>query len=117
MLAEKVVEIIESSKSVLEKAGFLQYNSSFPEDANVKDGMIIYIQIAKSFKNKFRKVFAINFIVRMYRENLLIEYDGRLSAETEQNLPFHGHLNNYKITDLVLVAISENFSKFLHIII
>jgi len=86
MLAEKIVEVIESSKSVLEKAGFLQYNSSFPEDANIKDGTIIYIQIAESFKNKFRKVSAINFI-KMYRENLLLEYDGRLSAETEQNLP------------------------------
>ncbi|KAG5331217.1 CC134 protein, partial [Acromyrmex charruanus] len=39
MLAEKVVEVIESSKNVLEKAGFLQYNSSFPEDANIKDAL------------------------------------------------------------------------------
>ncbi|KYN02698.1 hypothetical protein ALC62_06498 [Cyphomyrmex costatus] len=39
MLAEKVMEVIESSKSVLEKAGFLQHNSSFPEDTNVKDAL------------------------------------------------------------------------------
>ncbi|KYN16650.1 hypothetical protein ALC57_11159, partial [Trachymyrmex cornetzi] len=39
MLVEKAVEVIESSKSVLEKADFLQNNSSFPEDANVKDAL------------------------------------------------------------------------------
>lgn len=39
VLAEKVVEVIESSKSVLEKAGFLPQNGSFPEDTNVKDAL------------------------------------------------------------------------------
>lgn len=40
VLSEKIVEVIESSKNVLEKAGFLPHNSSFPEDTNVKDGTI-----------------------------------------------------------------------------
>ncbi|KAL6258333.1 hypothetical protein P5V15_010419 [Pogonomyrmex californicus] len=39
VLAEKVVEVIESSKNIIEKAGFLPYNSSFPEDSNVKDAL------------------------------------------------------------------------------
>jgi len=42
VLTEKVVEVIESSKNVLEKGSFLKHNSSFPEDTNVKDGTIIY---------------------------------------------------------------------------
>lgn len=41
VLAEKVVEVIESSKNVIEKAGFVPNNSSFPKDTNVKDGTII----------------------------------------------------------------------------
>ncbi|XP_032671635.1 coiled-coil domain-containing protein 134-like [Odontomachus brunneus] len=39
MLAEKVVEVIESSKSVIEKAAFVPNNSSFPEDTNVKEAL------------------------------------------------------------------------------
>lgn len=39
VLAEKVVEVIESSKSVIEKAGFLPQNNSFPEDTNIKDAL------------------------------------------------------------------------------
>lgn len=39
VLAEKVVEVIESSKGVLEKAGFLPHDSSFPKDTNVKDAL------------------------------------------------------------------------------
>lgn len=42
VLTEKIVEVIESSKSVIEKADFLPHNSSFPRDTNVKDGTIIY---------------------------------------------------------------------------
>lgn len=42
VLAEKVVEVIESSKSVIEKAGFLPQNNSFPEDTNIKDGTITH---------------------------------------------------------------------------
>lgn len=38
VLAEKVVEVIESSKSIIEKAAFVPNNSSFPEDTNVKEG-------------------------------------------------------------------------------
>lgn len=41
MLAEKVVEVIESSKSVIEKAAFVPNNSSFPEDTNVKEGTMV----------------------------------------------------------------------------
>lgn len=113
MLAEKVVEVIESSKSVLKKADFLQHNSSFPEDTNVKDGMIIYLQIAESVKSRFRKVSTINFIIRMSRE-----YDGRLSAETEQNLPFCNHVNNYKMTDCTWFCWQslKIFLKILHVI-
>lgn len=43
MLAEKVVEVVESSKSVIEKAGFLSKNGSFPEDGGIKDGKV-YLQ-------------------------------------------------------------------------
>ncbi|XP_012541227.1 coiled-coil domain-containing protein 134 [Monomorium pharaonis] len=39
VLAEKVMEVIESSKNIIEKAGFLSHNSSFPEDTNVKDAL------------------------------------------------------------------------------
>lgn len=39
VLAEKVVEVIESNKSVIEKAGFVPNNSSFPKDTNVKDAL------------------------------------------------------------------------------
>lgn len=41
VLAEKMVEVIESGKSVIEKAGFAPNRSSFPEDASIKDGMAI----------------------------------------------------------------------------
>ncbi|XP_014477217.1 PREDICTED: coiled-coil domain-containing protein 134-like [Dinoponera quadriceps] len=39
MLAEKVVEVIESSKSVIEEAAFVPNNSSFPEDTNIKEAL------------------------------------------------------------------------------
>lgn len=41
VLAEKVMEVIESNKSIIEKAGFVPDNSSFPKDINVKDGTVI----------------------------------------------------------------------------
>lgn len=41
MLVEKVVEVIESSKSVIEKAGYAPENSSFPVESSVKDGRTI----------------------------------------------------------------------------
>ncbi|KAL0125190.1 hypothetical protein PUN28_004376 [Cardiocondyla obscurior] len=39
VLAAKIMEVIESSKNVLEKAGFPPRNNSFPEDTNVKDAL------------------------------------------------------------------------------
>ncbi|XP_024890402.1 coiled-coil domain-containing protein 134-like [Temnothorax curvispinosus] len=39
VLTEKIVEVVESSKSVIEKAGFLPHNSSFPVDTDVKDAL------------------------------------------------------------------------------
>ncbi|XP_029159749.1 coiled-coil domain-containing protein 134-like [Nylanderia fulva] len=39
MLAEKVIEIIQSSKNIIEKAGFVPNNNSFPKDTNVKDAL------------------------------------------------------------------------------
>jgi len=42
VLIEKMVNIIESSKSVIEKADFSPNISSFLENTNVKDGKINY---------------------------------------------------------------------------
>ncbi|EFN78806.1 Coiled-coil domain-containing protein 134 [Harpegnathos saltator] len=39
VLAEKVMEVIESSRNVIEKAAFVPSNSSFPEDTNVKEAL------------------------------------------------------------------------------
>lgn len=39
VLAEKVMEVIESSKSIIEKADFKPDNSSFPKEINVKDAL------------------------------------------------------------------------------
>ncbi|XP_029678086.1 coiled-coil domain-containing protein 134-like [Formica exsecta] len=39
VLAEKIMEVIASSKNVIEKAGFVPDNSSFPKDTNVKDAL------------------------------------------------------------------------------
>lgn len=39
VLAEKLVEVIESSRGIIEKAGFIPNNSSFPQDADVKEGI------------------------------------------------------------------------------
>ncbi|XP_072745511.1 coiled-coil domain-containing protein 134 [Anoplolepis gracilipes] len=39
LLANKIVEVIKSSKSVIEEAGFVPNNSSFPKDANVKEAL------------------------------------------------------------------------------
>ncbi|XP_011883023.1 PREDICTED: coiled-coil domain-containing protein 134-like [Vollenhovia emeryi] len=39
VLTEKIVEVIESSRSVIGKAGFLPHNSSFPVDTGVKDAL------------------------------------------------------------------------------
>ncbi|KMQ95754.1 coiled-coil domain-containing protein 134 [Lasius niger] len=48
VLAEKVVEVIESSKNVIEKAGFVPNNSSFPKDTNVKDEREIFVAALSS---------------------------------------------------------------------
>lgn len=42
VLTEKIAEVIESSKAVIERAGFLPRDSSFPEDTDVKEGTVIY---------------------------------------------------------------------------
>ncbi|XP_012232909.1 coiled-coil domain-containing protein 134-like [Linepithema humile] len=39
VLAEKLVEVIESSRSIIEKAGFIPNNSSFPQDTDVKEAL------------------------------------------------------------------------------
>lgn len=46
VLTEKMVNVIESSRNVIEKADFLSDISSFPEDNIVKDGNT-YIIICK----------------------------------------------------------------------
>ncbi|KAG7203781.1 hypothetical protein KM043_013802 [Ampulex compressa] len=39
VLGEKVFEVIESSKNLIENEGFIPRNSSFPTDANIRDAL------------------------------------------------------------------------------
>lgn len=76
VLTEKIAEVIESSKSVVERAGFLPHNSSFPEDTNVKEGMIIYPDSRICRKVNFAKCLLLQIFLEL--KYPLTEYDSRL---------------------------------------
>ena len=43
VLTEKIYNVIETKKEILEKVGFIPNNVSFPEDTEVKDGKIFIL--------------------------------------------------------------------------
>lgn len=45
VLTEAMVEVIESSRNVIENASFVPSKSLFPEDATVRDGIYNYLLI------------------------------------------------------------------------